>query len=61
MWRRGDVVIAAAQLYSTKPESRFCVGSNPARDASEIRNGEDPSQWSRLEIRLNVSRLSTIP
>ena len=30
-----------AQLHSTKPELRFCVGSNPARGVSEIRDGED--------------------
>ena len=30
-----------AQLHSTKPELRFCAGSNPARGVSEIRDGED--------------------
>ena len=30
-WRRGVVVITTAQLHSTKPELRFCAGSNPAR------------------------------
>ena len=25
------LVIATAQLHSTKPELRFCAGSNPAR------------------------------
>ena len=40
-WRRGLAVIAAAQLHSTKPELRFCAGSNPARGVSEIRGGED--------------------
>ena len=29
-WRRGVVAITAAQLHSTKPELRFCAGSNPA-------------------------------
>ena len=33
--------ITTAQLHSTKPELRFCAGSNPARGVSEIRNGED--------------------
>ena len=37
----GVVVITTAQLHSTKPELRFCAGSNPACGASEIRNGED--------------------
>ena len=40
-WRRGVVVITTAQLHSTKPELRFCAGSNPARGVSEIRDGED--------------------
>ena len=40
-WRRGVVVITTAQLHSTKPELRFCAGSNPARGVSEIHDGED--------------------
>ena len=38
---RGVVVITTAQLHSTKPELRFCAGSNRARGVSEIRDGED--------------------
>ena len=53
--------ITTAQLHSTKPELRFCVGSNPACGVSEICDGEDLWQWSRLEIRLNAFRRSTIP
>ena len=34
-------VITTAQLYSTKPEFRFCAGWNPAPDVSEIRDDED--------------------
>ena len=41
MRRRGVVVITTAQIHSTKPELRFCAGSNPARAVSEIRSGED--------------------
>ena len=41
MWRRGVVLITTAQLQSTKPELRFCAGSNPARGVSEIRDGEN--------------------
>ena len=41
LWRRGVVVITTAQRHSTKPELRFCAGSNPARGVSEIRDGED--------------------
>ena len=37
----GVVVITTAQLHSTKPELRFCAGSNTAHAMSEIRNGED--------------------
>ena len=54
-------IITTAQLNSTKPELRFCAGSNPARGVSEIRDGEDLWQWSRLEIRLNAFHRSTIP
>ena len=39
--RCGVVVITTAQLNSTKPELRFCAGSNPARGVSEIHDGED--------------------
>ena len=60
MWRRGVVVITTAQLHSTKPELRFCAGSNLPRGVSEIRDGEDLWQWSRLELRLNAFRRSTI-
>ena len=35
------VVITTAQLHSTKPELRFCAGSNLAHAVSEIRNGEN--------------------
>ena len=54
-------IITTAQLHSTKPELRFCAGSNPARVVSEFPDGEDLWHWSRLEIRLNAFRLSIIP
>ena len=54
------MVITTAQLHSTKPELRFCTGSNTACGMSKIRDGEDLWQWSMLEIRLNAFRLSTI-
>ena len=41
MHRRGVMVITTAQLHSTKPELRFCAGSNPACGMSEIRDDED--------------------
>ena len=34
-------IITTAQFHSSKPELRFCTGSNPARGMSEIRDGED--------------------
>ena len=55
---RGIVVITATQLHSTKPG--FCVSWNPARDVSEICDGENLRQWCLLEIKLNFCR-STIP
>ena len=61
LWRHGVVVITTAQFHSTKPELRYCAGSNPARGVSEICDGEDLWQWSRLEIKLNALRRSTIP
>ena len=45
---RGVVFITTTQLHSAKPELRFCAGSNPVCSVSEIRNGEDLWQWSRL-------------
>ena len=46
VWRCGVVVITTAQLHSTKPELRFCAGSNPARSVLDIHDGEDLCQWS---------------
>ena len=39
--KESKMVITTAQLHSTKPELRFCAGSNPARGVLEIRDGED--------------------
>ena len=58
--RRGVAVITTLQLHSTEPELSFCAGSDPARGVSQICDGEDLRQWSRLEIRLNAFRRSTI-
>ena len=55
------MVVITAELHSTKPELRFFVGSNPACGVSEIRNSLDLWQRSRLEIKLNTFRRSTIP
>ena len=41
MWHRGVVVITTAQLGSTKPQVKFCAGSNPACSVSEICDGEE--------------------
>ena len=39
--RLGVVIINNAQLHSTKPELRFCAGSNPVCGVLESRDGED--------------------
>ena len=44
MWRLGVAVITTAQLHSTKPELRFCAGSNPARRVRDSR------WWGSLTI-----------
>ena len=54
----GVVVITTAQRSSIKSELRFCTGSNPALGVSEICDGENLWQWSRLEIRRK--RLSSV-
>ena len=41
LWRCSVVVITTTQLHSTKPELRFCAGSNPAHDVLAIHSGED--------------------
>ena len=41
LWRGGVAVFTATQLYSIKPELRFCAGSNPTRGVSDIRDGEE--------------------
>ena len=40
-WHRGVMVITTVQLHSIKLELRFCAGSNPDRDVSEILDGKD--------------------
>ena len=42
MWCGGVVGITTAQLGSTKPQLKFCAGSNSARSVAEIHDGEDP-------------------
>ena len=41
LWHHGVVFITTAELHSTKPELRFCAGSNPACGMSEIYGGEN--------------------
>ena len=55
------VIINTAQLHPRKPELKFYAGSNPSCGVSKIRHSEDLPHWSRLEIRLNTFRRSTIP
>ena len=40
-WCRGVKVIPTAQLHSSKTKPRFCTGSNPAREVSEICYGKN--------------------
>ena len=51
----------AEHLHSIKFEIRFCACSNTACGVSEILDGENLWQWSRLEIGLNVFCRWTIP
>ena len=42
----GAAVITTAQLYSSKPEHKFCAGLNPARGVSEmVRISGNNSGW----------------
>ena len=59
-WWYHQFIITTPQLHSTKPEPRFCAGSNPACGMSEIHEGENLWQWSWLEIRPNAFRRSAI-
>ena len=56
----GVVVTTTVQRHSTKSELRFCAGSNPASDMSEICYGEDLWLWSRLKIKPNAFCRSVI-
>ena len=58
--RRGVVIITSAQLQWTKPELLFSACSNPACGMSEICDGEDLWQLSRLEIKLHAFCRSSI-
>ena len=40
-FRFKEKFITTAQLHSSKPELRFCAGSNPAHRVSGIRDVED--------------------
>ena len=46
-WYHGGLVVTAAQLQSTKPELRFCTGSNHAHSVLDIPDCEDLWPWSR--------------
>ena len=49
------VVITIADFHSIKPKLRFCAGSNPACDVSEIRDGED--LWKNPEFMNELRRI----
>ena len=68
MWNNMRLLLAPwcsgclyAQLFQKNSELRFCAGSNLASLVLRICSNEDIWEWSRLEIRLNVFRRSTIP
>ena len=58
-WRRGVVVITTAQLHSTSLDSGSAQFKPCSRRVGDSR-WRDLRQWSRLEIRLNAFRQSTI-
>ena len=41
LWRCGVVVITTAPPHLTRPEIRFCAGTNPVHGVLEIHDGED--------------------
>ena len=41
LWGRGALVITTTQLHLTKPELRFCAGSDPAGGVQKIPDVED--------------------
>ena len=45
------MIITTVQLHLANSEFRFCAGSNPHRCVSEICDGQNLGQWSRVEIR----------
>ena len=47
---RGVVIAPTAKLNSTKPEPKYCVGSNPTSSFSEIGYGKNTWQWSQLSV-----------
>ena len=49
------------QRNATKPELRFCSGSNPAHGVSEIWNGENHWKLFQLGIKRRLFLWSTIP
>ena len=52
MIHRDVVIIATAQLQSTEPDPRFCLGSNPTQGVQEICDGENLGQGSWVGITL---------
>ena len=53
-WCHGVVVMTTTQLHSTKPELKFCAGSNCAPGLSGIHNGKNLWQCSGLKINFNA-------
>ena len=57
---RGVVLITFALYNLSKLGLMFCVGSSPVGSVSEIWDGENLGQMSRLKIRINAIRWSII-
>ena len=55
LWHRGVVVITTAKLHSTKPELRFCEGSNSASGMSDSR------WWESLTMVLARNKPKCLP
>ena len=52
----GVVAVTTAQHHSTKPQLRFCTGSNLSCTMLDICDGENLLKWSQMETRLHAVR-----
>ena len=59
--RRDVLDFNTAQIYSIKPQIRFCAGLNPSCGVLEIFHGRNLWQLFWMEIKLTIFRWSIIP